>query len=556
MPKITEQDFIKMYYKYNGCQTKLASHYNLSDRSIRNYKAKFIKVNNPISKKDLQNAYCDKLNTVTEIARTYKVSRHVVNKLILEYKLSRDSRYDIEAIRKAYTKNNANISQLLIITGLKNRLSLKKLLDDHNIINPIKQSITDLYIAGLNNTEIAEQLDLTEEQVVFNLKHHSIYKEKKLNISKEELETKRLEKTLEELAAHYSCSTRTISAYIKKYNLPDKPRQKYEFNYNRIKSLYQTLTMDEIADLFGCSRKTINDYIRQQGIESSTRKNSYENKIKEFLQEYNIAFIQNTRKVIAPKELDFYIPSLRLGIEICGLYWHSTKINANKYHIREKYDICKDADIRLITIFEDELLEKFGIVKNRLLSALKRSPAPFYARQCAIKQISARQGIDFLNAHHIQGSGRNNVYLGAFYNDALVAVMSFSKPSIAKGRAKAEWELNRFASVDNIPGVASKLFKFFERAHTPKSIISYADLRWNTGDLYEQLGFTFKKDTKYNYWYVVRQTRKHRFALTKQRLLELYPNADAAQTEQQIAEQHGLYRIYDCGSAVYKWQPL
>jgi hypothetical protein len=55
------------------------------------------------------------------------------------------------------------------------------------------------------------------------------------------------------------------------------------------------------------------------------------------------------------------------------------------------------------------------------------------------------------------------------------------------------------------------------------------------------------------YWYVVKQQRKHRYAFTKHRLLTIFPEEDPTQTEQQIAENHNLYRIYDCGSTVYSW---
>ena len=557
MSKITEQDFLEQYDKYNGCQAKLASHYNLSERSIRNYKAKFIK-KATISKEELVSDYYVNVKSITEIANKYKVSRDTIYRLLEHYKIPKTSKYDIEKIRKAYTVDNFNISELLVIAGISNRTVLKNLLDKHNIVNPTKQAITELYVAGYSNSDIAMHLGMSENLVEYNLKHHSIYREKQVFITKQDLISLRANKTLEQIAEHYKCSSRTISAYIAKYDLDRKDTTKHTFNLDNVIDLYtvQNLTMDEIADIYGCCRKTINDFIRENGILSTNKENKYERKIREFLECYSIVFEQNNRKLLAPKELDFYIPKANVAIELCGLYWHSTQINKNKLHIKEKHDMCSKAGVRLITIFEDELLYKFDIVINRLKSLLKLNRTHTYARQCTVKEIPSREGIDFLNEHHIQGAGKNFIYLGAYHLDKLVAVMSFSNRNPAKGQTKNTKELNRFANPFNITGIASKLFKFYVKNYNPTSIISYSDNRWNTGNLYTVLGFNKIRTTSYNYWYVVKQERKHRFAFTKQRLLAMYPQEDASQTEEQIAEKYKLYRIYDCGSTVYEWNPL
>jgi len=555
MVKIIEQDFINKYKEYNGCQASLASHYKLSERSIRNYKAKFIKQTAIATEKELKQLYVIEKLSVSSIARHYKVSRDTVYRLLEQHNISRDSKYDIESIRKAYVEENYNLTQLLAISGLVNRQSLLALLQKHNIVNPIKSSIKELYIAGLTAKEISLELGMLESDIVFNLKHHSIFREKPLVIDKDELSELRLEKTLDQLASYYNCSTRTISACIKKFQLNRKQSVKFMFDLPTITNLYveQNLTMDEIADIYNCSRTTIQKFIRDQGIVSTNKENSYERRIREFLESNNIRFEQNNRSIIAPKEIDFYLPDFKLGIELCGLYWHSTRINIDKLHIKKKQELCKKVDVRLITIFEDELLSKFEIVINRLKQLVGINKSYGYARNCKIKEINSKQGIDFLNAHHIQGSGKNNIYLGAYLNNELVSVMTFSNRNPAKGHKSNITELNRFVNPFNIVGIASKLFSYYVKTYNPDKILSYSDNRWNTGNLYNILGFTTIRHTQYNYWYVVKQQRKHRYAFTKQRLLTIFPEEDPTQTEQQIAENHNLYRIYDCGSTVYEW---
>jgi predicted DNA-binding protein YlxM (UPF0122 family) len=505
-----------------------------------------------------------KYKTFSKTTTTLQLPANLLTKLSKQVGYKKDS-IDVQTLKNLYETSNYSKKDLGDKFGCS-ATTITDILKKEHITNELLNAITYYYINDYSDSEISNKLNISEDRLVFLYKKHAIKTKKKIQerIDIEEFTNLYLDNgyTYAKLAEYYDCSVIVIYSLIKKLKL-NRSLKKHVFNEEQLAKLYleDNLTQTEIAKQFNCCQNTIDRALAEFNIVKtncySNRETVIEKTIRVILEQQSIKYLQNTRSVIAPKELDFFLPENNIAIEVCGLYWHSTKVNTNKHHIREKYDICKDAGIRLITIFEDEISLKPAIVKNRLLSALKRSPAPFYARQCVIKQISARQGIDFLNAHHIQGAGHNRFYFGAFYNDALVAVMSFSNPSIAKGKAKAEWELNRFASIDNIPGIASKLFKFFERTYAPKSIISYADLRWNTGNLYIQLNFKQTHTTQPNYWYTTCQkNRKHRFAFTKQRLLELYPNADAAQTEQQIAEQHGLYRIYDCGSAVYKWQPL
>lgn len=510
-----------------------------------------------IDKEKLEKLYIDDRLSVVDIAKYFKVSRDTIYNRLKKYNLSRESKYNIDAIKQAYEQDNFNITQLLKLAKISNRTVLLNILEKNNIKNPIKENISELYLAGFSDSEIATELNIDIKEVLYNKRHHSIYRLKILNIDKDELQSLRTKNTLAEIAEKYNCSERTISAYIKKYKLPEKDKQQFYFDEAEITELYIkfNLTMDEIAEIKGCCRKTINDFIRSIGITKTNKENSLERKIREFLENLNINYIQNDRKYLEGKEIDFYLPDYKIGLEICGLYWHSTKVNKDKYHIKNKFKLAENKNIRLITIFEDEILDNFKIVKQRLIHILNKNIDKIYARNCVVQEITNTEGIRFLKNYHIQGSGKNKLYYGAYYNNDLVAVMTFSRPSIAKGSAKADWELNRFASKGNIVGIASKMFKHFIRKHPKNTIISYADLRWNTGDLYNQLGFKYSHTSNPNYWYVQKQERLHRFSCTKQKLLKKFPNSSSKLTEETIAENNGLYRIYDCGNAVYKYQP-
>jgi hypothetical protein len=513
-----------------------------------------------ITKEDLE-VLLKQHGSFTKIGQALELPVNLPNRLAKKVNYSKIP-IDIESIRALYSTGDYNKKDL----GNKFGCSSNKIADiikKENIVNNTLNKIEELYLQGKNNLTICSELGISEDRLAFLFKKHAIKAKKKIKefIDREEFTDLYINKrfTYNQLAEHYDCSLIVIANIIKEINVK-RNLKSYIFNRDELYHLYieKNCTQQDIANMYKCSQNTIDRALADFNIIKTScyshRESNIELKIKEFLLKHNVSFIQQSRKIIPPKELDFFLPDYDIAIEVCGLYWHSTKVNPDKYHIWEKYNTCKNLGIQLITIFEDEIEKKEDIVYNRLSSILKLSPADIYARQCTIQKITSTVGIAFLNKVHIQGAGHNKVYLGAFNDNNLVAVMSFSEPSISKGSAQADWELNRFASLDNIPGVASKLFKFFEKCYEPSSVISYADLRWNTGNLYLQLGFNYVHSSKPNYWYTTNQKdRKHRYAFTKQRLLQLFPEEDASQTEQQITEKHNLYRIYDCGSAVYRW---
>lgn len=74
--------------------------------------------------------------------------------------------------------------------------------------------------------------------------------------------------------------------------------------------------------------------------------------------------LYNTRKIIKPYELDIYFPEFKLAFEYDGKRWHrNNKIN--------KYEICKNIGINLITIVENNRKYESDI-KDQLIKNLKK----------------------------------------------------------------------------------------------------------------------------------------------------------------------------------------
>lgn len=265
---------------------------------------------------------------------------------------------------------------------------------------------------------------------------------------------------------------------------------------------------------------------------------------------YTGNIIYNSRKILSGKELDIYLPDIKLAIEFDGLYWHGEDHKDSKYHINKTKE-ANDAGIRLIHIFENEWEYKRDIVLARLKHILGASQdSKVYARKCEIVEINSKVSAEFMESNHIQGNANASVHLGMYYLGVLVAVQTFCKSRFTKD---CEWELLRYSSSVPVIGGASRLFAYFVRKYNPKSIVSYSDIRWNTGSVYTKLGFRLSHISQPNYWYYKGKQLESRHKYQKHKLEDILPIFKEELSEAENMQANGYKRIYDCGNMVFKW---
>ena len=272
--------------------------------------------------------------------------------------------------------------------------------------------------------------------------------------------------------------------------------------------------------------------------------------------ELGIDCYQRDRSMINPFELDIVIPSKKIAIEYCGLYWHSENSSAKnrQYHLN-KLKLAEEKGYRLITIFSDEWNLKNQLTKNTLRFILGKEDKRIFAKHTMIKKITFKEVTQFLKDNHLQGKGSpTSVNYGLFHCDNLVSCMTFSKPRILLGGIAKEgaWELVRFCSTVNVVGGASKLFAKFIEENKPEEIVSYCDKRWFTGKIYTELKFSKDKDTEPNYWYTDKTNRYSRTKFTKQTLIK--EGFDPNKSEWDIMQERGFDRIWDCGNYKFIWR--
>jgi len=263
------------------------------------------------------------------------------------------------------------------------------------------------------------------------------------------------------------------------------------------------------------------------------------------------------------KNVDIFVPSLTLAIECNGSYHHSTgaknyqslPVELREAEVRReelwKSRECKKLGIRLITIVENEWLEKREVVERFLKANLRKSQT-IGARELTCVKIDRSDAKEFLEAWHLQGAGHhtNHVKYYALKKESkIVSVMSFTDVHYRRTyETGGGWEIVRYATSRNILGGAKRLLSNFLRENTCTEIISFCDSRLFTGAVYERLGFTKVKEYPFDYMFLKGKRLYHKAHFTKNRLNKLgIPDAKFATTE-----KHSIFKLFLPGQMKYR----
>ena len=364
--------------------------------------------------------------------------------------------------------------------------------------------------------------------------------------------------------------SQNISIKIKKEKLEAK-----KLNYAKSQNL---VTVDDLSKIFNRDESTIIDDIRLLNlkiikfnndarfyIEESNLpilsdffsktdecgKSYSEKELVDFVKSiYSDEIMENTKRIIPPKELDIYIPKMKLAIEYNGLHWHDENHIDKNYHLM-KTNMCNEKGIDLIHVFEDDWLYKKEIVKSMIASRLGVYKEKIFARKCKIKEIEKDQAKIFFDKNHLQGFTYCDLYLGLMFNDELIQCICINK----KGWHDGNVELTRMVTKLNtqVVGGFSKLMKHISDYIEYKSITSYVYKAWFNGKGYIESGFKIVKENSPSYSYVVNGRRVHKSHFRKNKIKKMFERGelkfyDSNKTEHENMIENKIYRIYDCGT--------
>lgn len=262
--------------------------------------------------------------------------------------------------------------------------------------------------------------------------------------------------------------------------------------------------------------------------------------------------VTKDQSILNGKEIDILVPSLKIGFEYDGLYWHSETNNKDKNYHLQKTELAESKGYRLIHIFEDEWLEHEDVVKSKIKHLLQCDKSIIIgARKCNVKIINKDDARMFLDMYHLQGFFQSTIYYGAYYKNELVGVMTFLKEKENK------WNLNRFATINKyrLPGIANKLFKQFVYDEQPLEVKSFLDRRWGWGkfNVYLNMVFTLDNIEKPDYSYVKHSKRYHKFNFKKEKLKKM-KDFPENWTESQMMNSLGYHKLWNCGLIKYLWK--
>ena len=181
--------------------------------------------------------------------------------------------------------------------------------------------------------------------------------------------------------------------------------------------------------------------------------------------------------------------------------------------------LLKEHENKPIIISEDRWNSQREISQARILAHMEIF-FPIYARNCEVRKIDRKTAADFLAETHSYGNATCRYCYGLFLKrhtghiavmlntcsapslsgqaeaGTLVAVASFSNARkwIKGDKTIRSYEWTRYASLPHLRviGGMGRLLKAFIQDVEPDDIMSYADLEWSEGKVYEQLGFTLE----------------------------------------------------------------
>lgn len=572
-----------------------------------------------ISPDTLKELYLIQDMTLTECAKVLNISRSKVTKLVREYNLKKvNGKFNIskEQLYHEYIENNRSLKECAKIFKvdrkvLSRRLKAFNINKSEELLSQVRSRIITEAIKGnshFKNTDNAKYLEKWREenpelskQVAKEQGQKSIKRLLQWCKDNSEQHQESLQKAGQKLNNWKQKHSEEYQQLLRQNGNGELLNKWKQEHPKEFKSLYmknlgiireqQLEDLENIEDLnetfvretfiiegkfrskefmqyFNfASSSSVSQYKKLWNITEPTeiKRSRQQLEINSFVNGLGVSTLFNDRSILHPYELDIYVPKFKLGIEFNGLLYHSfgkseynifnNYLEEPDYKPTQKLELCKEKDIHLLTIWENEWINKQDIWKSVISSHLGCNQKVF-ARKCIIRQVSNKETKDFLQSNHLQGVVPSSINLGLYYEDTLVSLMTFGKSRFSD---KYQYELLRYCNklYTNVVGGASKLLTYFIRNYNPESIISYANRRWSNGNLYTKLGFNYKGISKPTYYYFYKNEVNKiysRLTFQKHKLKSILETFEESLPEKENMYNNGYRRTYDCGQLVYIWQ--
>ena len=245
--------------------------------------------------------------------------------------------------------------------------------------------------------------------------------------------------------------------------------------------LYEGKTMPSVAKDVGFSRSHFGKLIRKHGLDEALLMTSQQSQLEmifeKWLKEEKIEYKKQFR--VGGRIADFKINNLL--IELDGLYWHSENGNKDRNYHKNKRKTYLDNNYDVMFFREDELMNKFGVIKSLINNRLHRSTERVFARKCILERDTDKQ---FFTDNHLMGKGYGPTF-SLLNNNQIVASMQIRRLN------QKHYEISRFCTKNGVSviGGFSRLLNCVEGNLDIDSLKTFIDLRYGYGDYLTKFGF-------------------------------------------------------------------
>lgn len=318
-------------------------------------------------------------------------------------------------------------------------------------------------------------------------------------------------------------------------------------------------TLVDIADELGVYYGTVGDYCRKHGfdIRSNSNYSLVERQVRDYIQTLlgDVEIIENDRKLSDGKhEIDIYVPSHKIGVEINGLFWHSWNPSVGKpenrnYH-KDKTDYFSDIGIQILHITDSQWNTQREIVCSLLKSKLGMTEK-LYARKCRVVELDSFKQKEFFDSTHLQGYVPAAFSCGLEFGGEIVSAISVSKSRIKPNDGH---ELVRFSTKldTTVIGGLSKLLAHARKTLNIKKMTSYCDRDISNGKGYLTVGFTCDKVTEPGYFWTDGTNIHSRQKCQRAKLKYWLPDFDESLSEARNMFANGYRRYWNSGNFLFK----
>lgn len=331
-------------------------------------------------------------------------------------------------------------------------------------------------------------------------------------------------------------------------------RYRFVFNYlNKLLDYYDIYhripTRREFSDFIGVRYTNVCLTVKKYNLSSLFVVNSissYADIIKQKLDEFNIKYNINNRNILGKKELDFYLPDYRLGIEVNPYKYHCVEHLLNKDYHQEKALLAREKNIGLVHIYDDDM-KNLDKIFDYITREIKYHIG---ARKCVCKFIDGKTAKHFYDIYHLQKScnSHNTIHIGLYYQDILVSAISIAKHRYNK---EYNYELIRYAVNYEyaVSGGFLKMLKFARYNGISGKLATYVDLdkRLRSKNVYALNGFKYVGLTQPSYIWVNSSLN----CLSRYQVQKLNKNH---QTERDLMHDLNYVQVYKSGSLIYEIQ--